>query len=158
MKLEWIILISVWILSICLLFTIPKHKRRLAIVAFLFKQMITWLFGLLVVENKLIAYPIRLFSEVNRASFTYEFFAYPILCSIFNVFYPNGRSLLYKIGYYVAFCTMLTIPEIFLEKYTDLISYTQWSWYWTWSSLFITFMMTRWFCVWFFNGLSKEIK
>jgi hypothetical protein len=152
------ILLSVWVITIGLIFIIPRDKKRLAIVAFLFKQFITWFTGLVVVEYKLLSYPIRLFAEVNRASFTYEYFVYPLICGIFNVFYPNDRSKLYKFGYYFAYCTVLTIPEIFIEKYTNLIVYLQWSWYWTWITLFITFMMSRGFCVWFFKGLSKEME
>ncbi|MDL4842521.1 CBO0543 family protein [Aquibacillus rhizosphaerae] len=158
MIVEWKILIFVWTLTVALLFIIPKDKKRLALVAFLFKQVITLLIGLVVVEFNLISYPVRLFSEVNRASFTYEFLVYPVICSVFIVFYPNYRSYLYKLGYYFAFCTALTVPEIFLEKYTDLINYIHWSWYWTWITLFITFMLSRQFCVWFFRDISKNME
>ncbi|MFD1040659.1 CBO0543 family protein [Virgibacillus byunsanensis] len=158
MILEWTILIFAWILTACLLFIIPKDRKRIAIVAFLFKQAITLLFGLAVVEYNLISYPIRFFSDVNRASFTFEYFAYPTICGIFVSFYPYYRTRLYKLGYYASFCTVLTIPELLLEKYTDVIEYLHWSWYWTWITLFITLMLSRRFCVWFFNGLSKEIE
>jgi hypothetical protein len=158
MKLEKVILISVWLITIGLLFLIPKAKKRLAIVAFLFKELITWPTGLLVVQYGLITYPIRLFfAETNRASFTYEFFVYPVMCSLFNVFYPNDRSKLYQFFYYCAYCTGLTIPESLLERYTHLIHYIHWSWFWTWITLLLTFAATRFFCVWFFKGLSKEI-
>lgn len=48
------------------------RKRRLAIVAFLFKQYITCIFGHAVVELKLFAYPVRELADVSRTSFTYE--------------------------------------------------------------------------------------
>lgn len=158
MKIEWIILISVWLVTSGLIFIIPKNKRRIAIVAFFFNQIITWIAGLLVVEYHLLSYPVRLFSDINRSSFTFEYFVYPVICGIFNAFYPNSYNALYKFMYYFIFCTILTIPEIFLEKKTDLIQYIHWTWYWTWSTLCITFFMTRAFCVWFFNGLSKELE
>ncbi|WP_319005465.1 CBO0543 family protein [Metabacillus litoralis] len=139
----WKIIILVWILTIALLFIIPKDKKRLASLAFLFKQVITLLIGLVVVDFNLISYPVRLFSKVNRASFTYELFVYPVICSVFNVFYPHYRCSLYKLGYYLAISTLLTVSEIFLEKYTDLINYLHWSWYWTLNTLFITFMLSR---------------
>ncbi|WP_112180235.1 CBO0543 family protein [Paraliobacillus zengyii] len=152
MKLEWIILVIVWAIGIALIFIIPKNKRRLALVAFLFKQVITLLFGSVVVQFDLIAYPIRLFADVNRASFSYEFFLYPIVCAVFNVFYPVSKSILYRLGFFTVFCSALTITEIFLVQYTDLIDYLQWSWYLTWITLFLTFLLSRKFFIWFFNN------
>ncbi|WML58612.1 CBO0543 family protein [Neobacillus sp. PS2-9] len=157
MRLEWWILLAVWILTTGMLFFIPKKKIRLAVTAFLFKQGITWIFGLIVVEYGMLTYPVRLFADVNRSSFTYEFYVYPAVCAMFNVFYPYARSKLIQFLYYCAYCTVLTVPEIFLEKYTDLIHYLNWAWYWTWITLFLTFAATRWFCVWFFKGIEKEM-
>lgn len=157
MKLEWGILLLVWFITFGVLFTIPKDKRRIALIAVLFKQLITWVTGLVVVEFNLISYPINFLSDVNKASFTYEFYIYPVTCGVFNAFYPNSRSKLYQFLYYCAYCTVLTIPEDLFEKHTELIHYINWSWYWTWITLFLTFLGTRLFCVWFFKGLDKEM-
>ncbi|MEH7385993.1 CBO0543 family protein [Bacillus sp. JJ1521] len=153
MRIEWWILLAVYIIAIGILFLIPKNKIRLAVVAFLFKQVITIFTGLLVVELGLLEYPIRLFPTVNRASFTFEYFAFPVVCALFNVRFPNNRRTLIQLGYYVAFCTVLTIAEIFIEKYTELITYIHWGWYTTWISLFLTFYLTRLFCKWFFANV-----
>jgi hypothetical protein len=151
MKLEWTVLIIVWIISFSLFFFIPRHKFRLAQVAILFKQMITWLIGLIVVQLGWIEYPVRCFASVNRSSFTFEYLAYPIICGLFNTRYPENRSLYFKIFYYSSYCTILSVVEVFIEKYTELITYIHWSWYWTWITLLITFFMSRTFCKWFFS-------
>lgn len=151
MRIEWWIYISVYVLTTALLFFIPKDKRRLAIVAFLFKQVITFIIGLIVVEIGLLEYPVRLFPSVSRASFTYEYFAYPVACAIFNVWYPHNRNRILQLAYYAAFCTVLTIGEVLIEKYTDILTYIHWEWYITWISLFLTFYMARLFCIWFFS-------
>ncbi|MEH7159000.1 CBO0543 family protein [Neobacillus drentensis] len=158
MRREYWILIVVWLLAAGLVFLIPKNRLRLAVSAFVFTQAITWIFGSLVVEYGLITYPVRLFHVANRSSFTYEFFVYPIVAGLYNVFYPYSFSLFIRILYTSAYCTVLTIPEVFIEKYTDLIEYQHWTWYWTWTSLFLTFMLTRGFCLWFFNGIMKEME
>lgn len=150
MRLEWWIFITVYILTTALLFFIPRDKRRLAVVAFLFKQVITFLIGLVVVEMGLLEYPFRLFPSVSRSSFTYEYFAYPVTCAIFNVWYPNKGSILIQLAYYAAFTSVLTIGEVLIEKYTDILTYIHWEWYTTWITVFLTFFMTRLFCVWFF--------
>jgi hypothetical protein len=158
MSIDRLILLLVWLLTIGLLFIIPRVKRRLAVVAFLIKQLFTWILGLITVELGLIIYPVNHpFGKVNRASFTFEYFVYPAVCSLFNVFFPNMRSKFFKLGYYSVFCTLITIVEVLIEKYTDLIEYIHWSWYWTWLSLFATFFMSRTFCVWFFKGEFKDL-
>jgi hypothetical protein len=149
--LEKVILYSIWVISTGSIFFIPRNKRRLALVAFLFKQAITWLLGLVVVEFGLIKYPVRFFSEVNRTSFTFEFYVYPVICGIFNVFYPTKRSRFIQLGYFYVFPTVMTIGEVIFEKYTDLIKYIHWHWFLSWLTLLITFYITRIFCVWFFK-------
>lgn len=78
MKREYIVIAATWIIMIYLLIKyIPKNKIRQAQVAFLITQVVTWIIGLLVVELRLIEYPVRIFSYANRSSFTFEFFIYP---------------------------------------------------------------------------------
>ena len=152
MRIEWWILIAVYFVSTGILFFIPKQKIRLAVVAFLFKQIITFLIGLMVVELGWLEYPIRLFPSINRASFTFEFYAFPVICALFNTRYPNNRSIPIKLSYYVLFCSVMTVVEVMIEKYTELITYVHWEWYFTWISLFITFYLSRLFCLWFFSN------
>lgn len=156
MRLEWWIILAVWLISLGLLLLIPRQKVRTAATAFLFKQFITWILGLVVVEYGLITYPVRLFAGENRSSFTYEFFVYPTVCALFNVYYPYAKSRWIQFLYYCGYCTILAVPEIFLEKYTDVIKFHHWAWYLSWISLFITFAMTRRFCVWFMKGIETE--
>lgn len=158
MKLEWTILVIVWILTFSLFFFIPRNKFRLAQVVILFKQLITWFIGLVVVELGWIEYPVRCFASVNRSSFTFEFLSYPVVCGLFNSHYPTDKSLIFKMLYFSSYCTFLTVVEVFIEKYTELITYVHWSWYWTWITLFSTFFLSRKFSKWYFsiNMPSRE--
>jgi hypothetical protein len=156
MKIEWWILISVYVVATGILFFIPKRKRRLAVVAFLFKQVIIFLIGLVVVELGLLEYPIRLFADINRTSFTYEYYAFPVSCAAFNVWFPNGRSSLIQLGYYVGYTSVLTIVEVIIEINTELINYIHWEWYITWITICLSFYLVRLFCVWFFAGVKPK--
>ncbi len=152
MSIEYIILGLSWIIFIVLLIIfVKKDKIRDACLLFLFKQFETWLFGLLVVEFRLIEYPVRFFSYANRASFTFEFMAYPTICVLFNLKYPKNKSFVYQIFYYVLYVSGVTITEVILLKYTDLINYINWRWYLTWITLFITTYISRKFYLWFFK-------
>ncbi|MCS0789879.1 hypothetical protein NX021_17215 [Cytobacillus firmus] len=151
MRIEWWILFMVYMAATAILFFIPKNKIRLAVVAILFKQVITFLIGLAVVELGLLEYPIRLFPSINRTSFTYEYFAFPAICAAFVVWYPNNRSHVIQLIYYAVFTSILTVVEVIIEKHTDLITYIHWEWYITWGSLCLSFYISRLFCNWFFQ-------
>src|SRR4051812_5188334 len=85
-KAEKTIEISSWIIvSLLLIKFTPKNKIRESLVVFLFKQALTWIFGLLVVEKNLISYPYRLFfKKANKATFSFEYFIYPD-CALYLV-------------------------------------------------------------------------
>ncbi|WP_078554982.1 CBO0543 family protein [Bacillus alkalicellulosilyticus] len=161
-KVDTTIEISAWIItSIFLLIFIPKNKIREAHLSFLFKQIITWLFGLVVVETKLISYPHRtFFKRANKASFTFEYFVYPSLCSLFNVHYPEKSHYFKKILYYGFHTSLITVFEVILVKYTDLIRYPKWKWYWSFTTIWMSYYISRVYFRWFFKDstfFSKKV-
>ncbi|MFD2332574.1 CBO0543 family protein [Cohnella sp. GCM10020058] len=150
MTMERFILIGVWIITILLLrFSVPLNKIREAFVIFSFKQMLTWFFGFLVVQYKLIEYPVREFPYAARNSFSFEYFIYPALCCVFNMKFPDHKGILHKTLWYLFFPSWMTILEVLIEKHTQLIRYLHWHWYWTWITLLATFFVSRMFYLWF---------
>jgi len=104
MNKDVLILVAAWVATIVMLILfIPKNKIREAQLIFLFKQSITWLVGLLVVELRLIEYPVRLFKYANKTSFTFEYFIYPAICTVFNINYPVGKSTVRKFVHYFSY-------------------------------------------------------
>jgi hypothetical protein len=77
-------------------------------------------------------------------------------CAVFNVYYPHNRSRWLQFGYYILFTTALTVGEVVIQKYTDLIRYDDWNWFWSWGSIFVTFLMTRVFCVIYFGTMKQK--
>ncbi|GKU27602.1 CBO0543 family protein [Clostridium folliculivorans] len=155
---NYIFIIIGWVVTIGLLFKfVPRDKIREAHVAFFFKQLLTWLLGLLVVQLGLIEYPVRLFPYANKTSFSFEYFIYPSICAIFNVHYPEKESIFKQFLYYFYYCTTITVVEIYVEKFTNIIKYVHWNWYVTWITLFLTFYLTRKYYTWFFK-LKHEDK
>lgn len=152
-KLEKSIEISAWVITFLLLIRyVPKNKIREAHVSFMFKQVVTWLFGLLVVEKNLISYPYRLFfKKANKASFTFEYFVYPALCSLFNLYYPEKRNNRAKLFYYFFHTVGIVIFEIFAVKHTKLIKYKNWTWYWSFLTVWTTYYLSRLYYRWFFK-------
>jgi len=152
-KRDKLIEVAVWCITSLLLLTfIPKHKMREAQTAFLFKQLMTWVFGLVVVEHNYIKYPTRtFFAKSYKASFTFEYFVYPALCAIFNVYYPYQKTLAYKWLYFFAHTAAITITEGVLETYTSLIDYKKWSWRWTFITIWLTYYISHLYSKWFYQ-------
>ena len=152
-KLEKIIEISAWVVTALLLIKfVPRNRIREAHVTFLFKQAVTGLFGLLVVEKNLISYPYRLFfKKTIKSSFTFEYFVYPALCSLFNLYYPEKRNSVIKLLYYFFHSSIITVFEAFAVKYTNLIKYKKWTWYWSLITMWLTYYISRIYYRWLFK-------
>lgn len=146
------ILVMIWVVTMGLLYIyIPKNKMRHGWLAFFFQQMITWLFGLYVSEKKLIKYPIRFFKKANKSSFSFEYFLFPAFSAIFNVNYPENKNGIIKFLYYAFHSGLITGVEVLAEKYTNLIKYVKWKWYYSFITIWITYYMSRLFYRWFFR-------
>lgn len=159
LSIERIIVGAAWVAMIWALWRwVPRdsHSLRKAQVAFIIKQTMTWLFGLMVAEWGLITYPVHEFEHAANTSFTFEFFVYPGICVFYNLYFPETQSYAGKFLYTAAYATPITVLEVFFEKYTDLIEYLHWTWYWTWITLFITFCMSRMYVKWFFSDYDVK--
>lgn len=150
-SLEKIILFLSTIFSIAVLIFSARKKPLQSHFIFLFAGMPVWILGLCVVEWGLIEYPYREFSTVNRTSFIFEYLVLPVICVVFNVFYPIRSSPVSRLGFYSIFCSLLTAFEYILEKYTMVIRYIKWDWYWTWISVFLILWLSRKINLWFFK-------
>ncbi|NQX70197.1 hypothetical protein HQN90_29075 [Paenibacillus alba] len=145
-----IIIIAVWIFSLIGLLIIPKQHRRKAQVAFLFQQFLTWILGLIVVQNDWLDYPVRELKH-NYTSLTFEIMGYPAIAVYLNIYYPAAKSLGVRFLYILAYPAGITLTELLLESYTDVIRYHSWNWYWTFLSIWATLQLSLFFNRWFFR-------
>jgi len=147
-----VILYSSWIITLIGVFILmPKDRVREAMVVFMFKQLLTWIMGLFVVEFHLIEYPIRMLSRATTTSFSFEYIIYPALSVIFVLRFPENKPILYKIAWYLFFPSWMSAAEVLIEHNTNLIRYIHWDWYLTWLSLLVTFFFSRVYYLWFFR-------
>ncbi|WP_138494490.1 CBO0543 family protein [Paenibacillus pinistramenti] len=151
-NLNFFVLALIWALTIVMLIlAIPRHQIREAMLIFMFKQVLTWLLGFIVVELGLLEYPVREFAYASRSSFSFEYFIFPAVCVVFNLRFPVGRSFTRRLLWYLFFPSWMSFIESMLEKHTRLVHYVHWTWYWTWISLLITFFLSRQFYIWFYR-------
>jgi hypothetical protein len=151
MNLEDIILTASIVVSLISLTLTPRSKVLQMQFIILFVQLPTWLLGLASVEMGLLEYPYRELASVNRTSFIFEYFVLPVLCVHVNNHYPWRASALAKATYLAGIGLLLTGWEVVLERYTMVIKYTGWEWYWTWISVVFIFWLTQKMVAWFFS-------
>ncbi|NLU27053.1 MAG: hypothetical protein GXX00_07915, partial [Hungateiclostridium thermocellum] len=56
-----------------------------------------------------------------------------------------------RILYYFIYTAAITVFEVILEKYTQNIKYINWTWYYTFLSVYLTFFLSRAYFKWFFK-------
>ncbi|UUZ82806.1 hypothetical protein LJK88_01870 [Paenibacillus sp. P26] len=154
-SIDYIILMIVYAVSLIGLWLVPGEKKRRAQAAYLFFGMPMWILGLTVVEAGWIEYPVRDFRVASQTSFVFEYLAFPTVSVYFNLYYPQHRSRWIQCLYYTGFASGLTLPEYFIEKYTQLIEYKGWAWYWSFISITLTLWLSRRFYEWFFRLKGK---
>ncbi|MBM7660349.1 hypothetical protein JOC85_001116 [Bacillus mesophilus] len=130
---------------ILLPFAFKRERLKEWLLVFFLKGYVSSFIGKLVVKNKHISYPIRFMPKYFNSSILFEYLLFPLLC----VFY-NRTSLQSKpvsiILQSLLYSTPMTIIEVLLERYTDLIKYKRkWNWVITYVTLVITFLAVRMF-------------
>jgi hypothetical protein len=98
--------------------------------------------GVLVVEEKMLEYPISFLSKYFSSSLLYEYLLLPVVCIYFYqaTYYSRYPRIILKCALYTS---VLTIIEVLLERYTDLIEYHTWTWLHTFISTLFLMMFIR---------------
>ncbi|MEI7026388.1 CBO0543 family protein [Paenibacillus sp. y28] len=149
---------SVWVLCVVLLgLVVLRNKAREALLSFLFMQMPSWLLGLVAVQLGLLRYPARFLAEAFSTSFTYEFMALPTVSALYNLHYPARKPVWLRVSYLAAYTSALTIGELLIKRYTQLIVYVHWSWAATAVSVAFTLQLSLWFFDWFVTGRVRRL-
>jgi hypothetical protein len=151
-----VVLIASTLIAISSIAFSPRHKWLQAHFVFLFVQFLTWISGLCVVELRLLEYPYIILGRINRTSFVFEYLILPLVSVHLNSRFPHRATGLMKLGLYGGITSILTAVEYLLERYTEVIKYTGWEWYWTFISVWLVLWLSRAASEWFFKtGLIK---
>lgn len=150
-KLETFLLVSAWVVTLASVLFIPRKMAWEASFIFVLTQLFTWILGVTVVECGWIEYPVHELSKANSTSFFFEYLLLPMLAVHFILRYPAGKALWLRIVYFAGAMAAFTIAEVIVERYTLIIKYHGWSWYWTFISMSFVFYFTMVIVKWFFR-------
>lgn len=152
---ERIILAAVWVICVlALAIGVKKERWREAAIIFFAGQVITWSVSLLLVEFDLVENPVREFSRATASNFSFNFVFFPTAGIVFNLYYPEKRSLLLKLGYNVLWVGGLTGLILATARFTGLIRPSPYYRYGIWLLVFLSFYAVRKYYLWYFYGKS----
>ncbi|EGO62206.1 CBO0543 family protein [Acetonema longum] len=146
--------ISALIALFLLIFTVDWHYFRDWIALFLYQGLLDFIWGSPVVSLKLIEYPVRLLPHYYETSILFELWILPVLCILYNQI-TRQRGIAAVIGYALAFSAGLTAAEYIIEINTNLIRYIDWSWFTSFYTLTIVFLLSRLFLAFFGWGCQR---
>jgi hypothetical protein len=127
---------------VLLFFSLRKPIIKDTILVFLLKAYFSTFFGVIVVEENWVEYPVRFLAQYFEASIIFEYFLYPIMCVYF--YQTSYRSSFLGIIVQCALYTSaLTILEVLCEKYTNLVKYHTWTWMYSFATIFLLSFMVR---------------
>jgi hypothetical protein len=152
LTIETIITILAAIINLLLLiFAVDWRYFRDWVVVYLFKCVLDFLWGSPVVNLKLLDYPVRLLPHYYNTSILFEVWVFPTLCILYNQV-TREKGIRPILCYAVLFSAVITAFEYPIELYTDLIDYLNWSWFTSFYTITITFLMSRCFIAFYRRG------
>ncbi|WP_280525622.1 CBO0543 family protein [Neobacillus mesonae] len=110
-----------------------------------------WLCDMPAFKYGLFSAPVRELPKATDLPLTIDYFFYPVWFAIFYVHKRIQANLWSRMTYFFVWVSVITIFDIVLERYTDLIEYETVAWYGIWIYFMILFFVSQVCCDWFFK-------
>lgn len=126
-------------------FAFKREKIKDWFLVFFIKGYISSFIANIVVRNNQISFPIRFMPKFFDISIIFDYLLFPLLCVFYNRTSLTSKpvSILFQS---LLYSTPMTLIEVLLERYTDLIKYKRkWNWIITYITLVVTFLGVRGF-------------
>ncbi|MGX6443914.1 CBO0543 family protein [Neobacillus sp. K501] len=155
MLMEHWILAAMWLFGfIGFTLFIPRKEWRKGFLAFLMFQAIIWLCDMPAFQYGLLSAPVREFPKATDLPLTIDYFFYPVLFSIFYIHRRVKGSLWSRISYFFVWISIITIFDVIIGRYTDLLEYEILKWYGMWIYIGFLFYVSQFCCNWFYKDQS----
>lgn len=155
MLLERLILVAMWLFGIIgFILFIPRKDWRKGFLAFLMFQAIIWLCDMPSFQIGLLSAPVREFPKATDLPITIDYFFYPVLFSIFYIKKRVNGSRTSKMTYFFVWISVITLFDIIIERYTDLLKYETLPRFGMWIYIGFLFFISQLCCNWFYKDKS----
>ncbi|KAA9021085.1 hypothetical protein F4V44_18260 [Niallia endozanthoxylica] len=135
----------IFLINSVIIIPIILRKRPIKdwIIVYLFNAVTNGMIDRILAKNKIIRYPVRLFSKIFDTNILFDYFLYPTFTVLYNqwTYKDNVLQMIYKLF-------LLLLPSFFIELWaerrTDYIVWSRkWKWYHTFFSLMLKSLFTR---------------
>jgi hypothetical protein len=155
MLVERLILLAMWLFGfIGFIVFIPRQYRRKGFLAYLIFQAIIWLCDMPSFQLGLLSAPVREFPKATDLPITIDYMFYPVLFSIYYVNKKVNSSEKSKWIYFFTWTTAITLYDLLIERFTDLLEYEILPWYGMWIYIVFLFYVSQICCNWFYKDKS----
>ncbi|MBS4213958.1 CBO0543 family protein [Neobacillus rhizophilus] len=152
MQMERLILAAMWLFGFAgFLLFIPRKDWRKGILAFMMFQAIIWLCDMPSFQLGLLSAPVREFPKASHLPITIDYWFYPILFSLYYVHKKVKGSRWPRFTYFLVWVSAITLSDITLERFTDLLEYKWLTWWGMWIYIWFLFYVSQVLCNWFFK-------
>ncbi|MEH7385992.1 CBO0543 family protein [Bacillus sp. JJ1521] len=159
MQLDHFIMIAMWILGSGGFFLlITRQNRREGLFALLVFQSFIWICDMFSFYYGLISAPVREFPKATGLPITINYFFYPLLFSIYYVHQRKMENSRFRWIAFFASVSIVTVIDILIERYTQLLEYQTMTWYWMLVYIGFLFFVSQVCCHWFYRQKSHSSK
>ncbi|WP_423800869.1 CBO0543 family protein [Neobacillus sp. SAB-20_R2A] len=152
MQMERLILTAMWLFGFAgFLLFIPRKDWRKGILAYMMFQAIIWLCDMPSFQLGLLSAPVREFPKASHLPITIDYWFYPVLFSIYYVHKNVKGSRWPRFTYYLVWVSAITLFDITLERFTDLLEYKRLTWWGMWIYIWFLFYVSQVLCNWFYK-------
>ncbi len=90
----------------------------------------------------MVEYPVKFLPDFFDTSILFEYLLFPVTCIFYyqTTYHSKLCSIMIQTFLYSA---ILTVLEVVFEKYTDLIEYHSWTWFYSLISMFLLMLFVR---------------
>ncbi|SFE25289.1 hypothetical protein SAMN05216238_11158 [Lentibacillus persicus] len=134
--------IAFFIGIVLLWFSLRKLPFKEWILVYLLTSYFSIILGTIVVEENMLHYPEKVLDKHFESSILFEYLMLPA-ANIYFYYTTYQSKLPGMLIQSLIYSSLLTMIEVPLEKYTDLIEYHTWTWMYTFISLFLFFIFIR---------------
>lgn len=156
MEKEHLILAAMWIFGFLgFILFIQKKNLRKGLLAYSIFQSIVWLCDMPAFEFGLLSAPVREFPKATDLAITINYLFYPFLFSIYYVKKRVKGFIWARFSYFAVWVSAVTLYDVIIETYTDLLEYGSMTWYGMWMYIAFLFFISEVCCNWFFKDQAK---
>ncbi|GAA0343356.1 hypothetical protein GCM10008967_37250 [Bacillus carboniphilus] len=123
MNFDYYVLTGIWIVFPIILWkAVPRNRIREAIAAFLFFQMLTWLFSISLTFAGLLEAPVRFFKKATDINFTMEYMVFPTIGTIFQLRFPSQANYIKRVIHYLCYVGIILAFMFLVGTFTNIMT------------------------------------